>query len=636
VTNPEQTGAKPSNQDPMAITVPPGSGVTSTHQTPQQASEPTLAMNTTGAPKSALNITVGAKADQHISAQATALPGAAPVIPDVELQAEIGRGGMGVVYRGRQPYLDRRVAVKLLLVDPARGGEDFVKRFQREAKILAGLHHPHIVACYQAGVTAENAPYLVMEFIDGPNLKDHVARNGPLKVADAVGIIADMGEALGHANAAGIIHRDVKPENILLASTERRGADSLSSATATASGNAVSTATARAGTIDGAMQRPFPYTSKLVDLGLARPSAKGENGEMNLTMAGVLMGTPSTMAPEQFDDPDNVDFRADIYGLGCVLFHSLTGCSAFEAKTLGEILSQKVSGKIPDAKLKRPDLPPEVCDLLKDLLAHKRENRPQDYPTLIARCRAIQQGRAVAKKGAPVALIAGIAIAAAVIIGLAVAFKPAPPPAPTPTPEVTPPVAPPVVVAPVEPPADQIVFGAPQPLLRVPVNERLSDWKLPDNTSWSSSEETEDGITGTNGAITRPVQGVPLRFDGTVALTIEGKAKTDEAVMGVLLSKGETMTLSVKNLGTEFSIEVDLTAATPDALPLLQKNTIIPAVANLPFSIIATAHRFIATVGGVELDPVPLSSPPTAVLLAVRGSKKIPAEFAKLTVSYAK
>src|SRR5688572_30424987 len=217
---------------------------------------------------------------QTVASTPGPLPGAAvprPTIPEVELQAEIGRGGMGVVYRGRQTYLDRHVAVKLLLVDRAAADDEYVRRFQREAKILAGLSHPHIVACYSAGITSDRHPYLVMEFIDGPNLKNWIAEHGPLKPLQALRVVRELAQALGHAHQSGIIHRDVKPENVLLAKREGDTSD-------------------------------FPFQAKLVDLGLARP--QGTGSDMNLTGTGQVMGTPTTMAPEQFDDPEGVDFRA--------------------------------------------------------------------------------------------------------------------------------------------------------------------------------------------------------------------------------------------------------------------------------------------------------------------------------------
>ena len=166
--------------------------------------------------------------------------------------------------------------------------------------------------------------------------------------ARAVALGVPVLRALAAAHGAGLVHRDVKPENVLLSPSGKPGS-------------------------------AFPWTAKLVDLGLARPSAKEEGGEMNLTMQGMLMGTPATMAPEQFDDPDHVDYRADIYGLGCVLFHALTGSPAFNSRTLGEIVSSKVSGTIPNPAVLRDTIPREVCDLVTKMLARDRGMRPQSY-----------------------------------------------------------------------------------------------------------------------------------------------------------------------------------------------------------------------------------------------------------------
>ena len=311
-----------------------------------------------------------------------------PTIPDVELQAEIGRGGMGVVYRGRQTYLDRNVAVKLLLIDRAGGDDDYLKRFQREAKILAGLSHPHIVACYSAGM-AEGNPYLVMEFIDGPDLRGWIGKHGRLTQEQALTVTRDLAKALEHANGLGIIHRDVKPENVLLAKRENATADD-----------------------------PFPFQAKLVDLGLARPQRT--NGEMNLTQQGAVMGTPATMAPEQFDDPDNIDFRADIYGLGCVLFHALTGHPAFTGKSLAQIVSAKVSGDVPSLTNEIRDLRRGVSDLATDLLARDKAKRPQSYAEIVRRCDDLLAGRAAQSGSNRMPLIIGAVVAVAVIIAIVV------------------------------------------------------------------------------------------------------------------------------------------------------------------------------------------------------------------------
>ena len=235
-------------------------------------------------------------------------------MPDIALEREIGRGGNGVVYLGRQTYLERTVAVKV--INPGKIGTEggrFTERFQREAKLLAGLAHPNIVACYQAGLTPDGDCYLAMEFVEGHSLSEHIAANGPLHPEIAARIALDTARALDFANARGIIHRDVKPDNILLRTESGPGADS-----------------------------GFPFTVKLVDLGLAKVCDDGDTARM--TQTGLVMGTPVTMAPEQFTDPEGVDFRADIYGLGCVLYQCLTAVRAFPQRDIMAMMMAKSAG----------------------------------------------------------------------------------------------------------------------------------------------------------------------------------------------------------------------------------------------------------------------------------------------------
>jgi hypothetical protein len=285
-----------------------------------------------------------------------------PQIPDVEITKVLGKGGMGVVYAGRQSYLDRDVAVKVLsasLVDPS-----FAERFRREAKILAGMTHPNIVGCYSAGVTPNGVCYLVMEMIDGPSLAQRLREKGPLPASLALAVARDVAAALDHAHRARIIHRDVKPENVLLA--RRKGA---------------------------ADDDPFPFEVKLADLGLARSTAE-DASMLDLTAKGAVLGTPTTMAPEQFEDPNAVDYRADIYGLGCVLFHSLTGRQAFPPQaTLASTFSQKLSPKSPDPRALRADLDPRVAAFVMKLIAKDRAQRPQSYGEVIAACEQLAGGR---------------------------------------------------------------------------------------------------------------------------------------------------------------------------------------------------------------------------------------------------
>jgi serine/threonine protein kinase len=277
------------------------------------------------------------------------LPEGLPKIPGITLHFEIARGGMGVVYSGRQDFLDRRVAVKLLSVE--LGGESFVQRFQREAKILAGIKHPNIVACHMAGTTDDGQSYLVMEYIDGPSLKKWITDHGPVSVPASLRLIRATAQALGHAHQLGIIHRDVKPENIL-----------LETVTSTA------------------LDVAFPFTPKVVDLGLARSNSG--SASLGLTSPGSVMGTPATMSPEQYDEPDAVDFRSDIYGLGCVFYEMLVGQPAFRARKLTEIVAQKRQPIAPNPCNENATIPPAVGALVQSMLAGNRDERPRSYKEL--------------------------------------------------------------------------------------------------------------------------------------------------------------------------------------------------------------------------------------------------------------
>lgn len=284
----------------------------------------------------------GEKAPDH----GQTLPPDLPKIPGITLHYEIARGGMGVVYSGRQDFLDRRVAVKFLSMD--LGGASFAQRFQREAKILAGISHPNIVGCHMADTTDEGQSYLVMEFCDGPSLKAWINDNGPVAPMASLRLIRASAQALAHAYQSAIIHRDVKPENILLETVTSTSIDIK-----------------------------FPFTPKIVDLGLAR-MAHEQVGE-GLTSPGSVMGTPSTMSPEQFDDPDSVDFRSDIYGLGCCLYEMLVGQPAFRGTKLTDIVVKKRSAEAPNPCAEMPNIPAAVGAFTQRLLACSREDRPATY-----------------------------------------------------------------------------------------------------------------------------------------------------------------------------------------------------------------------------------------------------------------
>lgn len=207
----------------------------------------------------------------------------AEIFPNLEIIEMIGRGGMGFVYKARQPHLDRFVALKLL---PEKLGEDphFAERFNREARVLAKLNHPNIVAIYDFG---KNHPFyfLLMEYVDGVNLRQAM-RAGRFSPEEALSIVPRICQALQFAHEKNILHRDIKPENILL---------------------------------DGQGQ------VKIADFGIAKLAGEGSKSDVTLTMTGSTLGTPHYMAPEQIENPSEVDHRADIYSLGVVFYEMLTG-----------------------------------------------------------------------------------------------------------------------------------------------------------------------------------------------------------------------------------------------------------------------------------------------------------------------
>ncbi|PYO86823.1 MAG: serine/threonine protein kinase, partial [Gemmatimonadetes bacterium] len=204
------------------------------------------------------------------------------------LEGEIGRGGMSVVYRARDMRLDRDVAVKVLRPEltVALGAD----RFLREIQIAARLQHPHILPLHESG-EVDGLFYYVMPFVAGESLRARLTEHGPLSVPEAVRIAREIGSALTYAHEQGFIHRDVKPENILLSSGLAMIAD-------------------------------FGIAQALVHAGLSP-----------LTDSGVVVGTPGYMSPEQSAGSTRLDARTDIYSLGCVIYEMLTGQPPFTGAT---------------------------------------------------------------------------------------------------------------------------------------------------------------------------------------------------------------------------------------------------------------------------------------------------------------
>ncbi|MDA1161920.1 MAG: serine/threonine-protein kinase, partial [Planctomycetota bacterium] len=251
---------------------------------------------------------------------------------DYELQQKLGEGGMGVVYKAVQSRLKRPVAIKLLPPEKLAKPET-VSRFHREMEAIGQLDDQHIVRAHDAG-EVDGTHYLVMEFIDGLDLRELQERVGPLSMANACEIIRQAALGLQSASKAGLVHRDLKPSNLMLT---------------------------RGGTV------------KILDLGLAQVGSKMDSVDRpELTSTGQIMGTFDYLAPEQATDTRNVDIRADIYGLGCTLFKLLTGRAPYSAQgpmTAYQRIRAHLEDPIPSAAASRADVPAELDSLLEKMLA---------------------------------------------------------------------------------------------------------------------------------------------------------------------------------------------------------------------------------------------------------------------------
>lgn len=267
-------------------------------------------------------------------------------IPGYEILETIGAGGQSVVVRARQISLDRIVAIKI--VRPAAEVDSSnVERFLREARLIAQLEHEGIVRVYDFG-RVDGRFYLVMEYVRGRTIHEIVSNGGPVAVDKALAIAAEVARILAFLHRRRLVHRDIKPHNIMVADGGR---------------------------------------VKLLDFGLAKPLL----ADAQITQEGFGLGTPSYMSPEQLVDARKVDIRTDLYGLGATLYLMLTGRPPHGTGALSEVVHRIVNEDPPDVRRINPKVPAEAAELVARLLARDPAARPQDPEEagrLIARARA--------------------------------------------------------------------------------------------------------------------------------------------------------------------------------------------------------------------------------------------------------
>ncbi len=274
---------------------------------------------------------------------------AAYKIPGYKIVGKLGAGAMAVVYKARQLSLNRMVAIKIL---PKRFSEnpEYVKRFYKEGQAAGKLNHHNIVQAIDVG-EAGGYHYFVMEYVEGKTIADDLTAGNVFEEAEALDIIIQVANALAHAHACSLIHRDVKPKNIIISTN---------------------------GTV------------KLADMGLARETTDIEAAQSE---AGKAYGTPYYIAPEQIRGKIDIDGRADIYGLGATLYHMLTGRVPFMAENSADVMRKHLREKLIPPDHINTLLSAGVSEVIEIMMAKRKEDRYNDIEELLTDLEALRQGQ---------------------------------------------------------------------------------------------------------------------------------------------------------------------------------------------------------------------------------------------------
>lgn len=265
--------------------------------------------------------------------------------PAYSLERELGGGGMSRVFVADEPRLGRKIVVKVLA--PALAVGVSAERFEREIRLAAALQHANIVPLLAAGAAAEGLPYYTMPFVDGLSLRGRLERDGALPVGEVVNVLRDVARALAYAHEHGVVHRDVKPENILLSG----------------------------------------HAAVVTDFGIAKALAASRTAAADgtLTRVGTSIGTPAYMAPEQAAGDPATDHRADLYALGCVAYEMLTGHAPFAGRAPHQLLAAHLTDTPAPVDAERPDVPPALATLVMQCLAKDPAARPPSAEAVLER-----------------------------------------------------------------------------------------------------------------------------------------------------------------------------------------------------------------------------------------------------------
>ena len=283
--------------------------------------------------------------------------GAGILIGKYRVVQKVGEGGMGAIFKVKKQGSDRVVALKLLSREVSKL-KDWRTRFQREAKVAIHLDHPNIVRGIEVGQEKDRF-YYVMEFIEGTNLSDLIHDQGAVPEPRALEWMIQLAEGIDYIDSKKLVHRDIKPDNIIVTP---------------------------------------PGVAKLTDLGLAKSIAANSP---QITATGTAVGTPGYMSPEQIRGDKGVDIRTDLYSLGATFYFALTGRKPFEGDSFQEVLVKHLNDQLPSPKAHMARLSDEICRIVEKLMAKERKDRYRDAGDLLKDLRSLQRGQPLLTREIP-------------------------------------------------------------------------------------------------------------------------------------------------------------------------------------------------------------------------------------------